>query len=143
MAKASLAPLSSSLMPYSLTCRPRRTASVRSASLCLPEPVKCWSRLPKASSGTIRRSTGSPEWVTTLAPAAPEVDTVSIASSSQNAAESASGSLEAATMSRSLTVSARRRALPASSTRSAAGCSRSAATSSSPTVSAFESSVRD
>ena len=35
-----------------------------------------------------------------------------------------------------------RRALPASSTRSAAGCSRSVATSSSPTVSAFESSMR-
>ena len=29
-------PLSSSATPYSLTCRPRRTASVRSASLCLP-----------------------------------------------------------------------------------------------------------
>ncbi len=139
---ASLAPLSSSLIPYSLTCRPCRTASVRSASLCLPEPVKCCSRLPNASSGTIRRSTGRPECVTTFAPAAPDVDTVSIASSSQKAVESAFGSLEAATMSRSLTVSARRRALPASSTRRAAGCSRSAATSSSPTVSAFESSMR-
>ena len=59
-----VSPLSSSATPYSLTCRPRRTASVRSASLCLPEPVKCWSRLPKASSGTIRRSTGRPLWVT-------------------------------------------------------------------------------
>ena len=37
------------------------TASVRSASLCLPEPVKCWSRLPNASSGTMRRSTGRPD----------------------------------------------------------------------------------
>ena len=45
-------------------------------------------------------------------------------------------------MSRSFTVSARRRALPASSTRSADGWSRSVATSSSPTVSAFESSMR-
>ena len=42
-----VSPLSSSAMPYSLTCSPRLTAAVRSASLCLPEPVKCWSRLPK------------------------------------------------------------------------------------------------
>ena len=55
---------------------------------------------------------------------------------------SAAGSLDATTMSRSFTVSARRRALPASSTRSADGWSRSAATISSPTVSAFESSMR-
>ena len=44
------------------------TASVRSASLCFPEPVKCWSRFPKASSGTTRRSTGMPVWVTARAP---------------------------------------------------------------------------
>ena len=50
--------VSSSTIPYSLTCRPRLTASVRSASLWRAEPVKCWSRLPKLSSGTIRRSIG-------------------------------------------------------------------------------------
>ena len=37
---------------------PAAPPAVRSASLCLPEPVKCWSRFPNASSGTIRRSTG-------------------------------------------------------------------------------------
>jgi hypothetical protein len=46
-------------------------------------------------------------------------------SRSANAAASAPGSLAVAMTSRSLTLSARRRALPASSTRSAAGCARS------------------
>ena len=129
-------------MPYSLTCRPRLTAAVRSASLWRPEPVKCWSRLPNASSGTMRRSTGSPMCVSARAPASPEEETVSIAGDALNASTSAAGSLVAATMSRSLTSSAQRRALPASSTAIADGCSRSAATSSSPTSSAFDSTMR-
>jgi hypothetical protein len=110
--------------------------------LCLPDPVKCWSRLPKASSGTILRSTGRPECVTARAPASPEVETLSIPPRPANASTSAAGSLAATTMSRSFTVSARRRALPASSTRSADGWSRRLATSSSPTARAFESSMR-
>ncbi len=90
----------------------------------------------------MRRSTARPEWVTALAPASPELPTTSMASSSVKAFDRAAGSLDAATMSRSLTVSARRRALPASSTRSAAGCSRRAATISSPTTRALESTIR-
>ena len=108
-------------MPYSLTCSPRLTASVRRASLCLPEPVKCWSRLPKVSSGTMRRSTGMPAWVTARAPASPDECTTSISASPPNASTSACGSAVAATTSRSLHVSAIRRALPASSTLVASG----------------------
>ena len=51
------------------TWKPRFTASVRSASLCCFEPVKCWSRLPKFSGGTIRRSTATPLCVTARTPA--------------------------------------------------------------------------
>ena len=90
----------------------------------------------------MRRSTGRPECVRTRAPAGPEDWTTSIAGEEQNAATSASGSLDEATMSRSLTSSAQRRALPASSTSIADGWSRSSPTSSSPTASALESSVR-
>ena len=87
---------SSSTTPYSLTCRPRLTAAVRSASLCLPEPVKCWSRLPKFSSGTMRRSTGRPVWVIALAPASPGRWTASTSGSSAKASTSACGSSVAA-----------------------------------------------
>ena len=55
---------------------------------------------------------------------------------------SASGSVAVAITSRSLTVSVIRRADPASSTSIAAGCSRSAATSGSPTASARLSTIR-
>ena len=129
--------------PYSLTWRPRRTASVRSASLCLPEPVKCWSRLPNVSSGTIRRSTGRPEWVIALAPAAPEdcdlVDQRQLAERRRRAPPDRSRWPRCRGPCRSRPCAARcrpaRRAI-------AAGCSRSAATSSSPIASAFESSMR-
>ena len=55
---------------------------------------------------------------------------------------SAAGSLAVAMMSRSRTVSLRRRALPASETRSEAGCSRSSSTASSSAGSARPRSVR-
>ena len=55
---------------------------------------------------------------------------------------SAAGSLAVAMMSRSRTVSLRRRALPASETRSAAGCSRSTSTTASSAGRAWPSSVR-
>ena len=55
---------------------------------------------------------------------------------------SAFGSLAVAMMSRSRTVSLRRRALPASQTRSAAGCSRSTSTTASSAGSAWPSSAR-
>ena len=55
--RASTSPLSVSVMPCSETERPRPTASSRSWTLWALEPVKCCSRLPKASGGTIRRST--------------------------------------------------------------------------------------
>ena len=55
---------------------------------------------------------------------------------------SAFGSLAVAMMSRSRTVSLRRRALPASETRSAAGCSRRTSTTASSAGSAWPSSVR-
>jgi hypothetical protein len=41
-----MVPLSLSVMPYSETERPFRTAASRIAMLCAFEPVKCWSRLP-------------------------------------------------------------------------------------------------
>ena len=47
-------------------CRPRPRAA---ATLWACEPVKCCSRLPKASGATIRRSTEIPLWVWARAPA--------------------------------------------------------------------------
>ncbi len=83
-----------------------------------------------------------PWTVVARAPAVPEPLDSSTASSALNASISAAGSSALATMSRSLQLSAQRRALPASSTRMAAGCSRSASTIASPTSSALDSSVR-
>ena len=57
VSQSSTSPLSASVMPCSETERPRATASSRSCTLWALEPVKCWSRLPKASGATIRRST--------------------------------------------------------------------------------------
>ena len=67
-----------------------------------------------------------PWTVVARAPAVPEPLDSSTSSSALNASISAPGSSALATMSRSLQLSAQRRALPASSTRMAAGCSRSA-----------------
>ena len=64
-------PDSISVIPCSETERPRATASSRSATLCACEPVKCWSRLPKASGATIRRSTEMPLWVCARTPLRP------------------------------------------------------------------------
>ena len=64
-------PVSSSSMPYSLTCSPRLTAYSRSATLCCLEPVRCWSTFPNWSGATTRKSTASPLWVTPRAPASP------------------------------------------------------------------------
>ena len=81
-------------------------------------------------SGTMRRSTGTPLWVTTAAPARPRRCTSSTAAARRTPPPARAGSLAAATMSRSLHGLGQRRALPASSTRSPAGCARSASTSS-------------
>ena len=51
VAQSSTSPLSVSVMPCSETERPRATASSRSCTLWALEPVKCWSRLPKAAGG--------------------------------------------------------------------------------------------
>ncbi len=67
------------------------TASVRSASLCCFEPVRCWSRLPKFSGGTMRRSIAMPLWVTARAPASPDECASPISGSVQNASASAAG----------------------------------------------------
>jgi hypothetical protein len=63
-------------------------------------------------------------------------------STSASAAASAAGSVAAATMSRSFTESAFRRAEPAISTRTAAGCARRASATASPTSSARERTTR-
>ena len=118
------------------------TASVRSASLCCFDPVRCWSRLPNASGATIRRSTAIPLWVSARAPALPDRLASAISGSSQNALASTAASVAVATRSRSRHVSAMRRALPAISTRSQAGCSRSAAASASAISSPFDRSSR-
>ena len=95
------------------------------------EPVKCWSRLPKAAGGTIRRSTEMPLWVCARRPLS--LGLPAAATSAWPARNSASsfGSSAVAMMSMSLLVSAQRRTEPATSTRCAPGCSRSAAASSS------------
>ena len=95
------------------------------------EPVKCWSRLPKAAGGTIRRSTEMPLWVCARRPLS--LGLPAAATSAWPARNSASsfGSSAVAMMSMSLLVSAQRRTEPATSTRCAPGCSRRAAASSS------------
>ena len=135
-------PSLSSRIPYSDTCSPRLTASVRSASLCCFDPVKCWSRLPYASGGTMRRSTGMPLCVTPRAPATVGAEHSPISGIVLKKVASASGSEAVATMSRSLHVSPQRRALPASSTCSDESCSRSTSIRESATSSAFDSSQR-
>ena len=120
-----VSPLASSAMPYSLTWSPRLTAAVRSASLCLPEPVKCWSRLPKASSGTMRRSTGRP--VVGQRPRAGRAGGLHHVDQRQRAErldERRPGRSRRRRCRGPCTSSAQRRALPASSTPIAAGCSR-------------------
>ena len=69
--RCGVSPSASSSTPYSDTCRPRRTAARRRASLCCLEPVKCWSRLPNCSGATMRRSTFIPVYVVRRAPAGP------------------------------------------------------------------------
>ena len=96
------------------------------------EPVKCWSRLPKALGGDDpqvdrdRRCGSGParRWARRCPAAA-------ISGWAARCSASAAGSSAVAIRSMSLQVSAQRRAEPATSTRSAAGCSRSAAASSS------------
>ena len=60
VAQRCVIPVLSSSTPYSETCRPRRTAKSRSATLCSLEPVRCWSTLPNWSGSTIRTSTLTP-----------------------------------------------------------------------------------
>ena len=92
--------------------------------------MKCWSRFPNVL-GRRRRAgrSGGRRWVRRpragLARRADRVDS----GSSLKASISAGASVAVATMSRSLHVSASRRALPATRRASAAGCSRSASTS--------------
>jgi hypothetical protein len=92
------------------------------------EPVKCWSRLPNWSGSTTRKSTAIPVWVRPRAAFSPAVPDDSMTSSSANALVSAAGSEAVAMMSRSLTLSVRRRADPATSTLSEAGCASRAPT---------------
>ena len=98
------------------------TASVRSASLCLPEPVKCWSRLPKFSGGhdpQVDRQAvvGDRLDAGRARGAAPR----RAAAARRTPPRAPPGRSAVATMSRSLQVSAMRRALPAISTRSPPG----------------------
>ncbi len=90
----------------------------------------------------MRRSTRIPVCVRSRTPAAAGVPADSIRSSAVAARASSIGSWAVAITSRSLTLSAIRRAEPASSTRSAAGCARRAATSGSPTARARSSTTR-
>ena len=74
-------------MPCSETERPRFTASSRSWMLWAWEPVKCWSRLPKAAGGTIRRSTETPLWVCARTPLSPGLPAAAISAwSARNSA---------------------------------------------------------
>ena len=103
-------------MPYSDTCKPLRTAISRRAALCLPEPVKCCSRLPSWLGLAIRRSTLTPEWVRPLAPLLLAELTLSISGSVARLLASVTGLLVTAIRSMSLTLSAMRLAEPAIST---------------------------
>ena len=78
--------------------------------------MKCCSRLPSCAGLAIRRSTPTPEWVRALAPALPAELTLSICSSLVRLFASVVGRVVTATRSRSLTLSAWRRADPASCT---------------------------
>ena len=92
----------------------------RSAALCTPEPVKCWSRLPSWSRlGDPQVHGDAAEWVRALAPALARRTRRSRSRSSSPSAvrERRADRSLAATTSRSLTLSACRRAEPASSTR--------------------------
>ncbi len=142
VAQVSTSPLSVSVIPCSETERPRATASSRSCTLWAWEPVKCWSRLPKAAGGTIRRSTEMPLWVWARTPLGPGLPAAAISGWPARCSASAAGSSAVAIRSMSLQVSAQRRTEPATSTRLAAGCSRSAAASSSAIGLTFESSSR-
>ena len=110
--------------------------------LCSLEPVKCCIRLPNWSGSTIRRSTFSPVCVLRRTPASPGVWAASTSSQRGRCL----GKRERICCGRDdvqvLDVSVIRRAEPASSTRSDAGCARSAATSCSPTASAWLSTMR-
>ena len=113
-------------MPCSETDSPIFTARSRSLTLCSFEPVKCCSRLPNSSGGTIRRSSAIPLWVRARRPFSLGFPDSSISGCSASSRASASGSVAVATMSMSLQVSVQRRAEPASTTFSAASLSRSA-----------------
>ncbi len=108
--------MASSSTPYSETCSPRRTAASRSAALWRAEPVKCCSRLPSCAGLAILRSTPTPECVRALAPALPAELTLSISGSLRRLFASVVGRVVTAIRSRSLTLSAARRADPASCT---------------------------
>ena len=116
------------MIPYSETDSPRRTAASRSATLWSFEPVKCWSRFPYDSGGTTRRSKRRPSCETTVAFVGPRAATSTTHGSEQNASMSAAGSVAVAMMSRSRTVSRKRRAEPAIETSTAAGWAASVAT---------------
>ena len=130
------------MIPCSETESPSRSARSRSSTLCLAEPVKCWSRFPYASGSTILRSTESPLYVVTRVPEAPADPAWATSSCSVRAIASCFGSRAVAIRSMSLQVSARRRAEPATVTASLAGWARSAAASSSATGRTWESSSR-
>ena len=76
------------------------------------DPVKCWSRLPKTSSVPIRRSTLRPECVSTLAAASPPRRVSAERPWVASASASSAGLSVVAIRSRSLQVSAQRRAEP-------------------------------
>ena len=122
---------SASVIPCSETDRPLATASSRSSTLCAADPVKCWSRLPKASGATIRRSTETPLWVWARTPFGPGIPAAEISGCPARWRESFSGCSAVAIRSMSLQVSAHRRTDPAISTSTAAGCDRSDSASSS------------
>ena len=112
---ASTSPDSVSAIPCSETERPMRHRVARAARRCASaEPVKCWSRLPKASGATIRRSTEIPLWVWAWRPPArPSPPARRSAGARRARSASAAGSVAVAIRSMSLQVSAQRRAEPA------------------------------
>ena len=124
---ACVSPVSSSRIPYSEMCSPRRTAFSRSATLCALEPVKCCSTLPNWSGSTTFRSIFIPSGWSRARRRRPSSARTRRAPARRACARAPSGRSAVAMMSRSLTESARRRSEPATSTRSLAGCSRSAA----------------
>ena len=105
--------------PYSETCRPRRTAASRSATLCALEPVKCWSRLPNWSGvDDAQVDRACPVCVRARAPrCSPAPDALSTTSSSPSAGEQRRRVVGGRDDVEVLDQSARRRAEPASSTR--------------------------